>query len=273
MARPLKQGIDYFSMDVDFYENLKVRKILRSCGPSAGSVLTCLLCNIYRNKGYYILWDEDLPFDIADKVGMSEGAVTEVIKKALQVEFFNPDQYEKNRILTSEEIQKRYRVVARTRTENSLNESYSVIDVKNSVIDVNNEVNDAGSTQSKVKYSKVKESVSAREGGSGGDLAGSNLFRKPVIPTKKQVWEAFVNAGGDRPVALLKQMAASFYSKHEGTGWYLNGSPVVNYTALIQRFIQNWDSRETSGQKTESNESRAKSEQAAKAIEEIRRGS
>ena len=67
-GRPIKQGIDYFPMDVGFFTDVKIRKISRACGPQSTSILICLLCNIYKDDGYYILWDEDLPFVIADTV-------------------------------------------------------------------------------------------------------------------------------------------------------------------------------------------------------------
>ena len=88
-GRPTKQGIDYFPLDVGFFSDVKVRKIARACGPQSTSILICLLCNIYKDEGYYILWDEDLPFVIADTVGVSEGAVKEVLTKAVQVGFFD----------------------------------------------------------------------------------------------------------------------------------------------------------------------------------------
>lgn len=75
------------------------------------------------------------------------------------------------------------------------------------------------------------------------DLKNSNLFKKPTIPTKQQVLEAIVNAGGD------KEMAKSFYEKHESTGWFINGSPVVNYVILASRFVTNWKSNEEKGNK------------------------
>lgn len=109
MARPKKQGIDYFPLDVDFFSNVKIRKIARACGSQSTSILICLLCNIYKDNGYYILWDEDLPFVIADSVGVSEGAVKEVILKAIQVGFFDKDIYEKYKVLTSYGIQSRFK--------------------------------------------------------------------------------------------------------------------------------------------------------------------
>lgn len=55
MARPKKQGIDYFPLDVNFFSDVKIRKIARACGSQSTSILICLLCNIYKDNGYYIL--------------------------------------------------------------------------------------------------------------------------------------------------------------------------------------------------------------------------
>ena len=60
-GRPVKQGIDYFPLDVDFFSDIKVRKIVRACGPQSAYILICLQCNIYKNEGYYIWWYDDLP--------------------------------------------------------------------------------------------------------------------------------------------------------------------------------------------------------------------
>ena len=161
MARPIKTGLDYFSFDVDFYDNKKVRKVIRACGPAAGSVLSCLLCNIYQWKGYYILWDQDLPFDIAEKVGVSEGAVTEIMTKAIQVGFFDQDLFNQYKILTSSEIQKRYKAGTLKRADAIITPEYIVIDGKNRVNAVNNQINDGSSTQSKGNQSKGNSLVVA----------------------------------------------------------------------------------------------------------------
>lgn len=158
MARPNKQGIDYFPFDVDFFSDIKIRKIARACGSQATSILICLLCNIYKDKGYYILWDEDLPFVIADTVGVSEGAVKEVILKALQVDFFDQDIYNKHNVLTSLGIQKRFKSAVYKREKIEYIEEYMVSDVRKIVSDVKNQVSDVRSTQRKVKKSRVKKS-------------------------------------------------------------------------------------------------------------------
>lgn len=62
--------------------------------------------------------------------------------------------------------------------------------------------------------------------------------REPRIPTKDAVWEVFHRNGG------TKEMAKSFYEKYEGTGWVLSGSPIINFTPLANKFIDNWKRNE-----------------------------
>lgn len=154
MARPIKQGLSYFPFDVSFFSDRKVRKIIRGCGPGSPTILICLLCNIYEDQGYYILWDEELPFDIADTVGVSEGAVKELIKKAVDVDFFDKEMFEKEHILTSRGIQSRFIESTRKRKDVTIKKEYWIISGNNSVNDVNNPVNDVNNEQSKEKKSK-----------------------------------------------------------------------------------------------------------------------
>ncbi|WP_417444613.1 DUF4373 domain-containing protein [Joostella sp.] len=166
MARPRKTGLDYFSIDVDFYQNIKVRKIKMACGPQSISVLICLLCNIYRNKGYYIEWDKDLPFLIADEVGVTEGAAKEIINKSVQVGFFNQKMFE-NGFITSKEIQERYEKACKDskRTNVIIREKLNLIrdnsgnnPVETPLTTEETPLTTEESTQSKVKESRVNES-------------------------------------------------------------------------------------------------------------------
>lgn len=151
MARPKKQGLEYFSFDTDFFSDIKIRRISRACGPASTSILICLLCNIYKDKGYYIEWDENLSFVVADIVGTTEGAVEEVVKKAIQVGFFNKEMFDKYQILTSNGIQNRFKSAVKRREEIEYVADYLVSDNKNEVSVYNNSVSAYRSTQSKVK--------------------------------------------------------------------------------------------------------------------------
>ena len=61
MARTSKKGLEYFPMDIDIFSDLKIRKLIKYQGGKAISIYALLLCSIYKN-GYYIEWDEELPF-------------------------------------------------------------------------------------------------------------------------------------------------------------------------------------------------------------------
>ncbi|EOE6415384.1 Lin1244/Lin1753 domain-containing protein [Enterococcus hirae] len=162
MARPYKQGVDYYSLDVDFLKDIKYRKIRRSCGSQTCEILLCLLGYIYGDMGYFLRWDEDSAFLVADDVGAKEGLVEEVVSKAIQVGFFNREKYEKYQILTSNGIQKRYKLITRKRKEVSIKKEYLVNDVNNLVNGGNNStstvVNGVRNTQIEIeKESKVNE--------------------------------------------------------------------------------------------------------------------
>ena len=63
MARPKKSGLSYFPLDVDFFEDPKI-KILRARYGRDGIVFYIyLLCEIYR-QGYYIQVDDDFEYII-----------------------------------------------------------------------------------------------------------------------------------------------------------------------------------------------------------------
>ena len=168
MARPHKNGLDYFPIDVDIFTDIKVRRILRDCGPTSVSVLLCLLCNIYR-KGYYVGWTEDVCFVVAELIGTTEVAVLEVVKKATQVGFFDKRLFERHKILTSAGIQERFlKVVANNkRMRRDIDARYMLLPVNSAETRVYTEetevyteetaVNSEESTQRKGKERKEKE--------------------------------------------------------------------------------------------------------------------
>lgn len=162
MARPTKKGLDYFPLDVDFLSDLKVRRIIKACGKEAVHILVALLANIYRDEGYYVLWDDDLAFLVADEVGTKEGTVKELVKKAVQVKFFDKDIFDKYSVLTSKGIQSRYILATKERKKVELEYKYLLTnEVNRSNISINgrnNSVNQGNNQQSKEKESKEKES-------------------------------------------------------------------------------------------------------------------
>ncbi|MBE6300159.1 MAG: DUF4373 domain-containing protein [Bacteroidales bacterium] len=108
MARTSKRGLDYFPMDIDIFSDLKIRKLIKYQGGKAISIYALLLCNIYKN-GYYIEWDEELPFICSELTGFDEAYVLEVIKVCLSLGLFSKELFDAERVLTSKGIQERYK--------------------------------------------------------------------------------------------------------------------------------------------------------------------
>ena len=193
-GRPTKQGIDYFPMDVGFFTDVKIRKISRACGSQSTSILICLLCNIYKDEGYYILWDEDLPFVIADTVGVSEGAVKEVLIKSLQVGFFDQELYEKYKILTSSGIQKRFLLATYQRKETTIIPEYLINCANNSINCTINSINHSDNEQSKSKVKvnrkKRKEKENNKETSPNGEEKKDELS---LSHSKKIDWVGLMN--------------------------------------------------------------------------------
>lgn len=192
-GRPTKQGIDYFPLDVGFFSDIKIRKISRACGSQSASILICLLCNIYKDEGYYILWDEDLPFVIADTVGVSEGAVKEVLLKALQVGFFDNALYEKYNILTSYGIQKRFLNATYQRKETEIISEYLINCTNNSINHANNPINNVNNEQSKVNKKNNTTPTPPKGGGKKVKKAGKKINKE----ARKIFEEHFKNTFSD----------------------------------------------------------------------------
>ena len=126
MARPMKDGISYFSFDVDFLNDIKVRKIKRQFGNDGIVVVISLLANIYRDRGYYMTWDDDTAFVLGDEVDVDEEVVMRIVNKALEVGMFDQEMYDKHKILTSRGIQKRFLKAAERRKDVKLDQNYCI---------------------------------------------------------------------------------------------------------------------------------------------------
>lgn len=213
MARPTKKGLDYFPLDVDFLSDLKVRRIIKACGKEAVHILVALLANIYRDEEYYVLWDDDLAFLVADEVGTKEGTVEELVKKAVQVRFFDKDIFDKYSVLTSKGIQSRYILATKERKKVELDYKYLLTnEVNRSNISINgrnNSVNQGNNQQSKEKESKEKE---IKEDATASESASLETFQKLwLFPNVVQVDDLLnlVDIYGDELVNAAIKLAGS----------------------------------------------------------------
>ncbi len=105
MARPIKDGVDYFPMDVHL--DTKFDLIEAEFGLTGFAVVVKLYQEVY-GRGYYCEWTSEVALLFGRKIGLGGNVVSEIVAAALRRGIFDRALYEKYRILTSAGIQKRY---------------------------------------------------------------------------------------------------------------------------------------------------------------------
>lgn len=128
MARPRKTALDYYPIDVDFLREFPVRIIMKNCGAESPAVLLALLGHIYGNHGYYLEWTKENAFFIGEDSYVDVAKVHEVIKEALEINFFDKSMLDTYQILTSKEIQEQYfTIVRQSRRKIQYNPAYLLV--------------------------------------------------------------------------------------------------------------------------------------------------
>lgn len=150
MARIAKSGLEYFPFDIDFFQDIRIRKLIKRQGGKAVTVYALLLCLIYKN-GYFMQWDDELPFIGSEMSGFEEAYVLEVIKTCLTLGLFDKNMYDTEQVLTSKGIQVRYCNIQRLNKRMSRIDKYSLLD----------EPQHKPSKQSKTKSKAPKENKQA----------------------------------------------------------------------------------------------------------------
>ena len=163
MARPQKQGLDYFPLDTVFDTNMEL--IEAEYGLTGFAVVVKLWQKIYAECGYYCEWTDEVALLFAKRNNVGGNAVSEIITAAIKRGIFDKDLYDKYSILTSSGIQKRYFGAVNRRVQIEIKEEYLLVpytqnteNVDKNEINVNtNEVNVNINPQTKVKDKKVEE--------------------------------------------------------------------------------------------------------------------
>lgn len=178
MARPLKQGLDYFPLDVRIFRDDKLRVLSYLAGPLGEIVYIRILTMIYEN-GYYLKTTIEklsriLHIDMGPQWHRIE-RISECINFCLEAGLFDKSLAEQG-VFTAESVQKQYLLSTIRRkdinidkywllepsesvrpADASLSMSKESINDSNNIVNVNNnEVNANISSQSKSKREKDK---------------------------------------------------------------------------------------------------------------------
>lgn len=156
MARPAKQGLEYYPQDTDIHSDRKIRRLVTEFGATGYMVYDYIKCLCYKENGYYAKYEEGFAFDIADflKAGITENLVKEIIKGCFRTSLFDRKVFDAFYIITSGGIQKRFLKIKKSGV---ILPEHRVIDAETPISEDITPDNDAESTQRKEKKIKVKE--------------------------------------------------------------------------------------------------------------------
>ena len=118
----------YFRLDCDLFQDRKLKRLMRRWQNDGLAVYLALLCEIYRDKGYYIVADKDLIADIADTCLLDDDRTSNIFRDCIELGLFDRQLYEHRELLTSRGIQARYLdIMAVLRRKAGIDAEYSLI--------------------------------------------------------------------------------------------------------------------------------------------------
>ena len=188
VARPISEGLPYFSLDTDMEQDDKIAFIEAKHGVLGFGIIVRLLMRIYR-QGCYTMWTEREQFLFSKSINVDIMSTLTIVNDCINEGIFDQEMLETHGILTSHGIQVRYLKGCERRKKVVMIKEYCLLEPTDDVktvnvtfISINADINPdkfnitqqqcditlTETPQSKVKKSKVKESKeltkNAREG-------------------------------------------------------------------------------------------------------------
>lgn len=243
MARPIKQGLDYFPFDVDFFEDEKIEAISGEFGIKGEIVAIRLLSAVYRN-GYFIEWSEMLKMKMLKNLpSINKDLLDQILSRLIKWKFFDENLFNSAQILTSTGIQKRYfEAMKRNRVREDL--PFLLVSVTKTPINVTKtQVNATLTTQRKEKESKIniiKENI-IKEKTPNRNIAktlSNELEEKKEKSSAKKEKEKFIiptiNEIEEYCITHQKNISPErFFNFYESKGWKIGNQKMKNWKAAV----------------------------------------
>lgn len=123
MARPRKQGLDYFPLDVDIKDNAKISMLIAEFGYKGELLYLKVLSYLYAHNGYFVLYcSEEERLKLENSVAYITGGsgqsrlLNELVARCVKRGLFDETVFNDLGILTSRRAQETWLEVVRKRT-------------------------------------------------------------------------------------------------------------------------------------------------------------
>ncbi|MCE7072005.1 DUF4373 domain-containing protein [Dyadobacter sp. CY327] len=184
MARPILEGLDYFPLDVDFFDEPKLLLVEEDLGMEGGYIAIRLFCWIYRDS-YYAKWSNDMSVVFARRIGhqMTSEKINSVITSMLKRGLLSKRLYDDFNILTSKGIQSRWlRISQQAKRKASILPEYNLLEID--VEDKKKEVTEL----EEIRITSEETAVSSEE----TNICQEETAPKKELSTQRKVKESKV---------------------------------------------------------------------------------
>ncbi len=244
--RRFKDGVDYWNIDTDIFENKKVRLIRGEFGVKGVYIYLLILNEIYRTSGYYKRWDNDDCLLMSDSSGVagecSPRLIAEVVQGLVRRSLFDRGVLDRFGVLTSAEVQRRFlRIVGNSRDNIPIAQEYFLLDPSN-----RKDVTRA--TLSKIEFFSVSSTDSPQN---LKDYVQSLKGLDKEQNRKEQQRKEGRGAGAPAPVTAEEAAeygrsigspvdARAWFDYYAARGWQMGKSPMKDWQAAF-RAAESWE--------------------------------
>lgn len=155
-----KVGFEYYNIDTNRYQDIKIKRLKKDFGTSGIAVYDYILCEIYRVRGCFLVWDESTAFDVADYFGLKESLVNEIVNYCCVVGLFDKALLASGSVISSRSIQQRFMEMSTRakRKDFKIPKEIDIITEECKIIPEQSEI--ITEVSDRVKESKVNNSLS-----------------------------------------------------------------------------------------------------------------
>ena len=235
MARPRKQGIDYFPFDVDFFDDDKVALIDAEFGTKGVLVAIRLLCKIYKN-GYYYQWGDDECLLLSKQMGAGfvPKLVGEIVTGLVRRSFFDKGVWDSFRVLTSVGIQRRFIEATRGRSTQEGELRYWLLGYEN---EFSTEKPPFSAEKPPFSTEKVHKEKKRKE----KEIKENNISIDALVAQQRErVFEIFVFKNFVKP----EQEVENFITHYAANGWRRSGGIAIKTAEQLIACAQQWRPKE-----------------------------
>lgn len=239
MSGKPKQGIEYAPWSTDIFENdTKIDELIDAQGWIGFSIYFYLCQKAYSSDGYFYRWSYANAPTTARRMGGGIGSETvkQTVALCLRIGLFEKDLFDRENVLTSRGIQRRYGTAIQKRRVKIVEEKYWLLDAAETaelnlqfanehLRSANDVVQDEDAYKSKVKEKESKE----RKNNIKKKAEPSHRF---IPPTVEEVRAYCL----ERKNSIDPELFVDFYTQKN---WYVGKNKMVDWKAAVRTWERN----------------------------------